>query len=190
MNVTTVSSAGSSTPLVRRALIATVLAVSSILGLQASPASAAVATPAGHVGYVSYTPAMNWTMQIFATGALYPTPTAALTVPGVVANRAPAIAGHQTVRQTVIVQKYINGQWVTLNPSRVQTASIPVGYSRTTFSPSQFPYGPGFYSVVVAVQWYDANGRLVGLTKLDYHHSADYRCITAGCWVGNGFIAI
>lgn len=173
----------------RRTIIAAVLAAAAIAGLNTASASAAAATSGGPVGAVTYYQASSFTSQVFATGALYPTPTSALNVPGVTAYRG-AFSGYQYVTQTVVVQKYVGGRWVNANTPWDQTRALGTTYSHAQFPPTQLSLGSGYYSVTIAVRWSNQYGQTVAATKLAYVHSSDYSCRTAGCWVGNGYIAM
>lgn len=178
-----------STAVLRRTIIAAVLAAAAVVGLNTSSASAAVASSGGPVGAVTYYRASSFTSQVFATGALYPTPTSALNVPGVTAYRG-AFSGYQYVTQTVVVQRYVGGRWVNATTPWDQTRALGTTYSYAQFPATQLSLGSGYYNVTIAVRWSNQYGQTVAATTLAYVHSSDYSCRTAGCWIGNGFIAI
>ncbi len=111
-----------------RTIVAAALAVAALVGLNTHPASAAVHSSAGPVGYVTYYPVNSFSQSVFATGALYPTPTPSLNIPGVTAYRG-AFSGYQYVTQTVVVQKYINNRWTNVTMPIKQTRALGTTYS-------------------------------------------------------------
>jgi hypothetical protein len=168
---------------------ATLLAWLSITTLGISPATAATYSRLWSPGFASHSPATNYTAQVFRTGALYPTPTPAIWVPGPVVGRSPARATYQTVRSTTYIQKWNGAAWVVVGTPWYKEIVLAPGSGTVRFATTDLATGPGTFKVVIQIVWSDQYGTL-GSTVINYTHSYDYKCGVSYCVIGPGYFQI
>ena len=126
--------------------------------------------------------------------ALYGSKVAHLSVGGPVATRSNAWSGVQRIEYTFVIQRAVNGAWVTVYQSPVQSANVAPG-SYAVFNSAVVRVGDPsvytseYYHVNFVVTWKDSYLRLLGARGFSYSHASDYTCSIA-CTRGSGWVYV
>lgn len=180
---------------VRRFLLALVLALATTTGLGA-PQASAWTSPAATGSYGGVTPSTVHAFSQYCKfpTALYGSKVAHLSVGGPRATRSNAWSGVQRVEYTFTIQRAVNGAWVTVYQSPVQSANVAPG-SYVDFNSAVVrvadpnAYTSSYYHVNFAITWKDSYLRLLGVRGFSYAHAGDYTCSIA-CTRGPGWVDV